>query len=702
MTIQDIDPIDLEVLRSRLETVGEQACRAVEQTAICPTVTESKDYSVTLLDAGGGLIVGSGTVIYHYGAAVHTVRSTLVRYGEAIEPGDVFLANDPHNGGGLHPQDVMVHQPIFVDGRIIAWVGVSAHLMDMGGMAVGSFAPSATECYQEAFRMPSVRLFRRGEELSDVWDLLRTNVRMAELVEMDLRGLVAGAHFATARIREVIEQTGIDMFLTGLTAIRDTTEAEFRRRIEKIADGTYKATSWTEMREEFFKIPCTLTVAGDELIFDFDGASPQTPHFFNSKPYIVAAELLVMVSNLLAQDLPFNDGIFAPVTIKCPEGSILNCKPPAPIAAAHMHASLNAAGVGMEALMLALAASPDSPQHGYLGGASWDSALGIQLWAFTDPSGHQDAFMAFDGLWAGSSAGRLRDGNDLGRNTVGPHVEAQYPDIEVLENWYPLLFLERGIRPGADGAGVQRAGSGNHFSFRPHGIDQLHGVTFGMRRWLPLQGLAGGRPGACNEFIIHRGDGSSKMIDVSTSGEVVGDGDWYELRLASGGGYGDPLDRAPELVERDIRHGRIDAALAREAYGVVPGDAAATAKLRDELRRAKLARATAPAKPLSRDQLTIPGDAQPLYPGIVQRGSVAVAEVSGAPLAIAPDHWTEGCAVLDEQRWGDRGPDVIYRSWLDPESGRALHVEVLLGDEKSGFLVAPTRWTEAVRELEPA
>ncbi|HUA76793.1 MAG TPA: hydantoinase B/oxoprolinase family protein, partial [Acetobacteraceae bacterium] len=192
----DIDPIDLEVLRSRLEAVGEQACRTIEQTAVSPAITESKDFSVTLLDAEGGLIIGAGPVIYHYGAAAHAVRSTLARYGKAIHPGDVFLSNDPHNGGGLHPQDVMLQQPIYVGDRLVAWAGASAHLMDMGGMVIGSFAPDATECYQEAFRMPSVRLFRAGEEVSDVWDLLRTNIRMCELVEMDLRGLVAGAHHA--------------------------------------------------------------------------------------------------------------------------------------------------------------------------------------------------------------------------------------------------------------------------------------------------------------------------------------------------------------------------------------------------------------------------------------------------------------------------------------------------------------------------
>ncbi len=147
----EIDLIDLEVLRSRLETVGEQACRAIEQTAVSPAVTEQKDYSVTLMDAGGGLIIGAGVVLYHMGAAVHAVRSTIQRYGDQIRPGDVFFANDPHSGGGLHPQDVMVQQPIFVGDRLIAWVGTSAHLMDMGGMVVGSFAPYATECYQEAF-----------------------------------------------------------------------------------------------------------------------------------------------------------------------------------------------------------------------------------------------------------------------------------------------------------------------------------------------------------------------------------------------------------------------------------------------------------------------------------------------------------------------------------------------------------------------
>src|SRR5471030_1295851 len=160
------DPIDLEVVRSRLEAIGEQAALAVEHTAISPTITESKDYSVTIMDPAGGIIVGSGMVLFHFGAASYSIKATIERFGDTIAPGDVFFANDPHHGGGLHPQDVMIQRPIFHQDELVGWVGLSAHMMDMGGMVVGSFAPQATDCYQEGLRLPAVRLFRKGEEMT--------------------------------------------------------------------------------------------------------------------------------------------------------------------------------------------------------------------------------------------------------------------------------------------------------------------------------------------------------------------------------------------------------------------------------------------------------------------------------------------------------------------------------------------------------
>jgi N-methylhydantoinase B len=525
---------------------------------------------------------------------------------------------------------------------------------------------------------------------------------MAQLVEMDLRGLVAGAHFMADRLVEVVEHTGLDKFIASLAAIRDLSEAELRRRISLIADGSYRSMSWVEYQRNFYKVPCTLTVAGDSMIFDFAGAAPQTTHFFNSKPFIVESELVMLLANLIAPDLPFNAGIFAPIEIRCPAGSIIDARPPAPISASHMHASFNAAGTAMEAVMMALGASPEAERHNFLGGATWESALGNQLWSWQTPSGEQDAYVVLEGMWVGGSAGQARDGNDLGRNTVGADVEGSFPDIEVLESWYPLLFTERSCRDSTGGAGRFRAGGGNRIIFRPHGVDQILGTMFGMRRWLPLQGFAGGRPGACNELLIHRADGSVEALDMISSGAVVGKDDWFEMRLGAGGGYGDPLDRDPAMVASDVAHERFAAEIARSSYGVVIGDADATERLREDMRRDRLARARPATKPIARNAVRIGGDAQPLFPGVVQHGGVAIAEVSGAPLAVAPDHWTDGCPVLVERLWGEDGPDVIFRSWLDPQTGRALQVEALLGEDCDRFVVAPIRWTEAAEARKAA
>jgi N-methylhydantoinase B len=697
------DPIGLEVLRSRLETVAEQASLAIEHTAVSPAVTESKDYSVTLMDADGRLVVGAGTVLYHFAAASHSVRATIERHGDTIRDGDVFIANDPHSGGGLHPQDVMIQRPVFADGRRIGWVGVSAHMMDMGGMVVGSFAPAATECFQEALRVPPVRLFREGVEVTEVWDIFRTNLRMAELVEMDLRGLVAGAHFATERLAGLVRDVGADAFAASLGTIRELTEAEMRRRIGEIADGTYRWTSWTEFDDDFYEIPCTLTVDGTRLVFDFAGAAPQTEHFFNSKPYIIASELGVMMWLLMASDLPYNDGLLAVFEVRCPDGSIVNAKPPAPIGAAHMHVGLNAATVALTALGLALAASPDAPARAYVSGTGGDSALGNQVWSWTQPDGTTDAFIPFDGNWVGAPASDGRDGLDLGIFARGVRSHGSFVDVEVLEAWFPLVVLERRTRTGADGAGRHRSGAGNHFSFRPHGVEGMTGTLFGMRRWLPLQGLAGGRPGSTAEMRVTRADGSTEVFPVHTSGVRIGDGDRYEIRLPCAGGFGDPLDRDPTRVATDVTDGRFGAAEALAEYGVVVDpegrvDVAATERIRDAQRQARLAAAAPAARPVvgsTVDASTEP--ALPLYPGIVQRGSLAVAEASGAALAVAPDHWTDGCPVLTEDLWGGAGPAVTIRTYLDPATGRALHVEAVVGDAPRSFLVNPARWSGATR-----
>ena len=357
-TRQVTDPIALELLRSRLEAVAEDAAMTIEHTGVSPTATETHDLSATLLDADGKLVAGGGWVSYHWVAATHAVRATIDRYGDLIEAGDVFLANDPYNGGGLHPNDVFVQRPIFVNGRRVAWIAMSAHLADMGGMAMGSFAPTATECFQEAFRVPPVRLFRSGEELTDVWDLLRTNVRMSMVVEIDLRALVAGSHVAQEKVTELVHSVGMDAFLDGMTALQDLSERELRNRIEAMADGTYRIVGWVDWDEELYLRPVHAHHRRRPHDVRLHRRLSLRRHISsNSQPYIIKSAMVMQFARVVAPDLPYTEGLLVPIELRCPEGTIVNAKPPAPMNAGHMHVGALAAEMMLQAVRLALWAS---------------------------------------------------------------------------------------------------------------------------------------------------------------------------------------------------------------------------------------------------------------------------------------------------------------------------------------------------------
>ncbi len=700
------DPIALELLRSRLEAVAEDAAITIERTGVSPTATETHDLSATLLDADGNLVSGGGWVSYHWVAATHAVKTTIERYGDLIQAGDVFLANDPYNGGGLHPNDVFVERPIFVDGRLVAWVALSAHLVDMGGMAVGSFAPSATECFQEAFRVPPVRLFRAGEEVTDVWELLRTNVRIPMVVEMDLRALVAGSYVAQEKVNELVDSVGMDFFLEGMTALQKLSELELRKRIQAMPDGTYRVVGWVDWDDELFRVPCTLTIEGDHLVFDFEGASPQSSHFFNSQPYIIKSAMVMQFARAVANDLPYTEGLLAPIELRCPVGTIVNALPPAPMNAGHMHVGALAAEMMLQAVRLALwASSPTLPAARYVHGLSGAPLMSLAMWSGKDFDGDATLWGMVDGTWSGGTASQELDGTDLGVVPVGMTQTPSSTDVEVLESWYPLLILERCIRPGVNGAGEHRSGGGVQMKLQPYGGGVLTGQMLGTREWMPLDGAAGGGPGSTTVYEVTRHDGTVDRVSTKASGIVLERGDTFELRAGSSGGVGDPLDRQSSAVDRDIAVGRITADDAAAVYGVVVRpdghvDEVATERRRAEIRSGRLERAVAPQRPLDENDVSeiSDGEEMPLYPGVVQRGKVAYAARSRAPLAIAPDHWTDGCPVLEEP-FPERGPGrrIVVRSYLDPRTGRKLYVESVPEGEPRAFEVSPDRWTGATR-----
>jgi len=696
------DPIVPEILRTRLEAIGQEAGAAVEQTAISPIVTESKDYSVTILDADGNVLSGASAMEIQFGIGMHSVRATIAAHGESIADGDVFIANDPHSGGGVHPQDVVIQKPVFVDGRRVAWVALTAHMMDMGGMVPGSSAVAATECFQEALRLPPVRLIRRHEEVKDIWNIISINIRSADYVEMDIRSLVIGGTVAARKIEELVREMGLSDFRAASRTLLNRSMAVLRERIAEIEDGWYSSVARVEYGDGLLRIPCSLTVEGDRLIYDFSEAPPQVPHFFNSKAYILRAVIAPRMRELVAPGLPINQAIYDVIEIVTRPGTLVDSVMPAPIAAAHMDAAMAVDGAAWQCLQLAIHASPGAPGRRMLT-APAPAAYGVGRWNYLDHGGQRRVYTVLDGSMCGSSAGHDRDGIDLKSSMTGGGSKMELADVEVLESTYPVLFRNRGVTEGAHGYGRHRSGAGCCEAFQPHLVESITGNLTGTKAWFPAAGAAGGLPGVTIRYRLARADGSVEPLDIKAVGVTLQPGDHFELHCASGGGFGDPLDRDPEGVLDDLQSGRIDQDIARDIYGLVLSpdgsvDGQATAARREAMRRERLGRARPARVPATANDLSaIAGTpAPPLYPGVAQHGDLAVAEQSGALLAVAPANWLDGCPVLDTLL-DDRAGQLVVRSHLDPLSGRILFADVLFADEGPGMEIRPRRWAAAGR-----
>lgn len=692
-----VDPIVPELLRSRLEAIGQEAGAAVQQTAISPIVTESKDYSVTILDARGSVISATGLISMHFGAAMHAVRSTIAVHGETIAPGDVFIANDPHSGGGLHPQDVVIQRPVFVQGSLVAWVALAAHMMDMGGMVPGSSAAAATECYQEALRLPPIRLVSKGQEVEDIWNIMRINIRSSDLVEMDMRSLVIGGSVAEGKLVDLISEMGPAEFERAAAALVSGAEIVLRARIRAIENGVYRSTAWIEHGDDVLRVPCELRIVAERLIFDLTQAPPQVPHYFNSKEYILRAMLSPSVRQLLAPGIPYNQSVLDVVEIESKPGTLVNCTMPAPIAAAHTDAVMAVNTAATQCLQMALYASPQATGREFIT-APMLAAYGTGRWTYIDDGGQRRVYTLIDGAFCGSPAAHDRDGIDIKSSILPGANQMEYADVEILEAAYPLMFQERRMTTGFHGYGKYRSGAGCQESFTAYGTDALVGNMTGTRAWFPTPGSAGGYPGATMHFAVQRRDGRVDPVDIHETGLAIAPGDMFEMQCASGGGYGDPLDREPEAVRQDFLERRLSRDTALEIYGVILDeegglDLAATGHRRAATREERLTRARPAVRPLD-----CKPDAEmepvPLYPGVVQNGRFAIVEDSGAVLAIAPESWLDGCPVLDTPV-DDRAGGIVARAHLDPLTGRMLFVDVLRREDPPSVEICPDRWSRA-------
>jgi N-methylhydantoinase B len=600
----DIDPVDAEIFQRRLFSIANEMGLIMIRTTGDPVIAEAVDFSTFIADATGELIAYSSYSAWHFGPAQQTIRHLLATYAtDEIRPGDAFICNDPHTTGALHAPDIGIVRPIFAQGELVAWCWAEAHVADVGGMTPGGMAPDATESYQEGLRFPGIRIATGNVLHEDLLRLIRANFRIADRTINNLRCFMAACNTCDTRIQEVVAEYGPAQFVAYNELNKTLSETAVRSRIASLPDGTYRGVDYVE-HDRLYEIVCEATVDGDSMRLDFTGTSPQAERFINQS---LGATLAVSVTPMLfclAPDVPINDGAVRAFELVVPEGSILNPVEPAPVSAGHIETGMRVSKLVARLLAQMQAASDDEFVRDRVLAPCQECFSGVLLYAPT-PGGELVPFLDMNGGGGGLGAGGREDGLDVGGglNQLDPAV----PDVEVNETFYPVLYLWRRINQGSGGPGTFRGGQGLDFAWTPWDTPGGGFSLFVASSQVPPSGVFGGLPGGtCRGEVLSGPDvrdafakgrvpsslaelGAGAVELLAKDFRQVSAGDVVAVQEGGGGGMGDPLDRQPALVARDVSDGYVSGDASKAVYGVVLGsdgavDAAATDALRAERR----------------------------------------------------------------------------------------------------------------------
>lgn len=572
-----IDPVFATVLERRLRAITEEMGLTLLRTTRSPILHEARDFVTGLYDAEGRILAQTEYIPILAFALQPACRAVLEAFRGDIHPGDVFLHNDVFSGGNQN-NDVAVFRPVFVDGRLVAWAATKGHQADIGGAQAGGYNPRATEVWQEALRIPPLRIIHRSALLRDVWRLVFANVRLP-MVEEDIRAQVGATTVGERGVQDLYRRYGADRIERHVAWLFDATERRMRAELARIPDGTYTGESWIfddgHRPGSRIRIRVTITARQGELTLDYAGTDPQTPGFVNAPYASAASAVLLTLLMLVDPEIPHNEGLLRPIRLHIPRGCVLNAEFPAATTFGN-----TLAGPHADAIFRALA--PALPERV---SAGWNRMLGMTVTGLDPRHGRRYVDILFLALKGGSGAVQGCDGYDhIGLINTAGGVLAQ--DYEMFELHTPHRLLEHEYLPDSAGPGRWRGGLGVRTVFVVEGED-VTGITFGdgVEEEARAFGLFGGGAGARNRLELHLPDG---RVVVPRSKDVVPipRGTVFVQEAGGGGGFGDPFERPPGLVAREVRDGVISLEAARRDYGVwvdpetFQVDAARTAALR--------------------------------------------------------------------------------------------------------------------------
>ena len=576
-----VDPIDFELFKNALFAAADEMAVTVCRTTYSGVLRDNMDFSTSITDAAGNVVAQGLTLPMHLGSVRTALAAVLARYGNDVREGDVYALNDPFEGG-MHLPDVFMFKPVFVDGERVAFACCTAHQADVGGRVPGSNAADSTEIYQEGLRIPPMKLFDRGARNETLWRLIERNVRIPVQVFGDLRAQLAACEIAEREIRARIARHGLDPARAMMREMLDYTERMTRAALAELRDGEYEFEDWIDDDGVDFGKPIRLFVTvrkrGDRIAFDWAGSSPQVKGAINATLSVTQATSFTAIRSLLPADVPNNDGTFRAVEVTAPRGTIANMELPGACAARGL--------TGFRMLDCAFGAlakmAPDK-----VCAASDGGNVGISVGGYR---ADRSPFIYVDftcGTWGGRP---FSDGLEGNANLLA-NMAAQSAEVSEIEN--PVEILANELVADACGAGRFRGGAPFYRDYRMREEEATVQVRSDRQVHRPY-GLYGGRPGAPGAVVLNPGEEAktlpSKVTMTCRRGDVVR---WV---LPGGGGWGDPLDRDPGRVLRDVRNELVSPAAAERDYGVVVDtgrwtvDEAATVRLRAERRAAQTGR----------------------------------------------------------------------------------------------------------------
>ena len=552
----EIDPITREIVGNALASAADEMAVAVYRTAYSTIVRDCLDYSTSLCDGSGQMIAQSVTIPLHLGAVPFAMATLFKKYGDVMEDGDVFILNDPFEGG-MHIPDIFIVKPIFWEGERVAFAVCTAHHMDMGGRLPGSAACDNTEIFQEGLRIPWLRLYRRGEPDEAIFALIRANVRVPHQTIGDLRSQLAACTIGERAIHTIIQRYGAPTFGRVAADLIDYTERLMRAEIAGWPDGTSTFVDYMDsdgMGGPPVRFEVTITIAGDGITADFTGTDPQVRGALNSTLSFTTSAVAMCVRALLQEQVPNTAGIFRPLTIVAPPGTVVNGVMPA--------ASSMRGVTGFRIIDTVLGALagvlPDRVPAAGEGGNS--------LVIIGGQRPDRSSYVYYE-LVAGAWGGRpLCDGND---GLCTPANIASNIPVEQAECEYPVRIERYGLVRDSGGVGRYRGGMAVERSWRLlEGAANLS-IRSDRRAHRPY-GLGGGGEGASSNIVLTRHDNAQVLPTmISTTIEA---GDLVYHHMAGGGGWGDPFERPADEVAADVRNDKVSRAAALEHYGVVLDD----------------------------------------------------------------------------------------------------------------------------------